>query len=293
MRQKCRGVLRHPVTGEMSLLQSGAAASCALPRPRGACSHCFRSSSGKTCRGMSITATVSDRRFGHGPHRRNLREERGALPVARGRHGDAGQYDHGARSRSVRGAEKDCGSAGRSGSWRRPGPRVRKVNRIERPASPCEPYESCADVKLDARKGRSRGDAGTSQHWLLAFATTGVCLESRRNRRPARAAVCLVSLRRRGSERLQRCVAKLVTRHEILRTVFRRQAGMKVPFQVVLETAEVGWEHRKFSAMSPADRKREFGRFVRNERRSRATRNLGRCLSGFLSFGSGAICRSF
>ena len=47
----------------------------------------------------------------------------------------------------------------------------------------------------------------------------------------------------RGGDRggqLRDSLRELVTRHEILRTVFRRQAGLKVPFQLVLETTELG-----------------------------------------------------
>ncbi len=41
--------------------------------------------------------------------------------------------------------------------------------------------------------------------------------------------------------RLEIALAELVARHEMLRTVFRRQAGMKLPFQVILEVAEAKW----------------------------------------------------
>src|SRR5258708_10873919 len=54
--------------------------------------------------------------------------------------------------------------------------------------------------------------------------------------------------------RLQECLREMVARHEILRTVFRRQTGMKVPFQVVLETAAVDWEQADLSAVAAAER---------------------------------------
>src|SRR5450432_278739 len=57
--------------------------------------------------------------------------------------------------------------------------------------------------------------------------------------------------------RVQECLKELVARHEILRTVFRRQTGMKVPFQVVLETAEIDWEQVDFSAAG-AEQKLKF-----------------------------------
>src|SRR5438128_760063 len=43
-------------------------------------------------------------------------------------------------------------------------------------------------------------------------------------------------------ERLRGALREMVCRHEILRTVFRRQTGMKVPFQVVQDSAVFAWE---------------------------------------------------
>lgn len=42
--------------------------------------------------------------------------------------------------------------------------------------------------------------------------------------------------------RLRDALRKIVSRHEILRTVFRRQAGMKTPFQIILEASDPLWE---------------------------------------------------
>ena len=78
-------------------------------------------------------------------------------------------------------------------------------------------------------------------------------LEQEVLRVPSRA-VCLVFLD--GSfeqDRLRNSLRELVRRHEILRTVFRRQTGMKVPFQVVLETCDFGWEQHDFSSLAPQD----------------------------------------
>ena len=41
--------------------------------------------------------------------------------------------------------------------------------------------------------------------------------------------------------KLQEALRAVVERHEILRTVFHRQAGLKVPFQVILESGEPAW----------------------------------------------------
>src|SRR6516164_10448034 len=41
--------------------------------------------------------------------------------------------------------------------------------------------------------------------------------------------------------RLKDSIRHAVSRHEILRTVFHRQTGVKVPFQVILDSPEFGW----------------------------------------------------
>src|SRR5690349_9825391 len=43
-------------------------------------------------------------------------------------------------------------------------------------------------------------------------------------------------------ERLKKALTKIVERHEILRTSFRRSSGMKYPFQVVNPGADIRWE---------------------------------------------------
>src|SRR5450755_947512 len=52
--------------------------------------------------------------------------------------------------------------------------------------------------------------------------------------------------------RLERALAEVVSRHEILRTVFRRHLGMKMPFQVVLEDCAPSWQTIELSAESSA-----------------------------------------
>ncbi len=81
--------------------------------------------------------------------------------------------------------------------------------------------------------------------WLSPQQKLAWRLQQEALRKPARAA-CLISLHGVDAERLQESLRQLVARHEILRTVFRRQTGMKVPFQVVLETADVDWEGKSF-----------------------------------------------
>lgn len=55
---------------------------------------------------------------------------------------------------------------------------------------------------------------------------------------------CQIAVRIMGKldvARLESSLAELVARHEMLRTVFRRQAGMKTPFQVILEASAPNW----------------------------------------------------
>ncbi len=54
-----------------------------------------------------------------------------------------------------------------------------------------------------------------------------------------------------SSEAVRAAVAEIVKRHEPLRTVFRKVAGMKAPFQMVLETGVAGWREAD-SASAPA-----------------------------------------
>src|SRR5450755_4409189 len=89
--------------------------------------------------------------------------------------------------------------------------------------------------------------------WLSPQQKLAWRLQQEGLRQPARA-VCLISMEGQvDAGRLQECLREMVSRHEILRTVFRRQTGMKVPFQVVLETAAVDWEEADLSAKSKLD----------------------------------------
>src|SRR5438067_4886756 len=68
-------------------------------------------------------------------------------------------------------------------------------------------------------------------------------------------AVCLLSLDGAlDTDRLRNSLRDLVRRHDILRTVFRRQTGMKIPFQVVLDSCDPGWTHDDLSPLTEAAR---------------------------------------
>jgi hypothetical protein len=59
---------------------------------------------------------------------------------------------------------------------------------------------------------------------------------------------------------LERAFVDLVGRHEILRTVFQRQAGMKVPFQVIQETCEFAWETVDLTGLDEAAQRARIAR---------------------------------
>ncbi|HKD02046.1 MAG TPA: amino acid adenylation domain-containing protein, partial [Terriglobales bacterium] len=65
-------------------------------------------------------------------------------------------------------------------------------------------------------------------------------------------AVCALSLEGPlEPEGLRLALKKAVVRHEILRTVFLRQPGMKVPFQVIRENLEPRWQALDIRALDP------------------------------------------
>src|SRR5262252_9701810 len=49
--------------------------------------------------------------------------------------------------------------------------------------------------------------------------------------------------------RLKDSIREVVARHEILRTVFHRQTGVKVPFQVILENPSFAWQYEDLSGL--------------------------------------------
>jgi non-ribosomal peptide synthetase component F len=53
-------------------------------------------------------------------------------------------------------------------------------------------------------------------------------------------------------ERLRRALAGVITRHEILRTTFRRSPGIRFPIQVVGESAAVQWQNVNLAGGAPA-----------------------------------------
>ena len=73
-----------------------------------------------------------------------------------------------------------------------------------------------------------------------------------KRRKPLQNAVCVVRLEGPLQEAgLRQALRKLMTRHEILRTVFLRQPGMKIPFQVIRENLEPAWRTVDLSDVEP------------------------------------------
>jgi len=66
-------------------------------------------------------------------------------------------------------------------------------------------------------------------------------------------------------EKLERALRRLVARHEILRTAYVRQPGMKFPFQVVLESAEPSLDMVDLSGLPDSKQKEQFEELFRNE----------------------------
>src|SRR5690349_24534206 len=78
---------------------------------------------------------------------------------------------------------------------------------------------------------------------------------------------CLISLEGQLDEiRLRDALREIVSRHEILRTVFQRQTGMKVPFQVVRETPEFVWEQVDLSSIALPERESRIQELFATER---------------------------
>jgi amino acid adenylation domain-containing protein len=89
--------------------------------------------------------------------------------------------------------------------------------------------------------------------------------------RSAVRAICHVSLQGNlDIDRLRIDLESLVSRHEILRTVFRRQTGMKLPFQVVLDKAAIAWQEVDLTDVSSSDRHSHIEKLLKSEQTRRS-----------------------
>ena len=64
--------------------------------------------------------------------------------------------------------------------------------------------------------------------------------------------------------KLQEVIRAIVARHEILRTVFQRQTGLKLPFQVILETTDFGWQEADLTGLDDSAQRETIRTLVGN-----------------------------
>ena len=81
---------------------------------------------------------------------------------------------------------------------------------------------------------------------------------------PAWAAVCTVLIEGPlQPSRLQEALRRLTARHEILRTLFHRQPGLKLPFQVIRDSVEPAYNTVSLSSRSASEQKNELELLMR------------------------------
>jgi len=64
--------------------------------------------------------------------------------------------------------------------------------------------------------------------------------------------------------KLQGIIRGIIIRHEILRTAFHRQTGLKVPFQVILETPGFAWETTDLTGLDESAQRQKIRNLVSN-----------------------------
>src|SRR5256885_17244203 len=67
------------------------------------------------------------------------------------------------------------------------------------------------------------------------------------------------------ADRLRSALIEIVSRHEALRTIFQRPAGMKMPLQVVLDTAEIQWELAECRVSDSAEQEQRIEKLLHTE----------------------------
>jgi amino acid adenylation domain-containing protein len=108
-------------------------------------------------------------------------------------------------------------------------------------------------------------DENNTGFWLSPQQKAIWTLQQRNPAAPSRACVLLASDRFIPSDALRASLVQVVERHDILRTIFRRQPGMKVPFQVVAAPAEFSWEELDLSSMAEHEQASAMDRLLREE----------------------------
>ena len=82
--------------------------------------------------------------------------------------------------------------------------------------------------------------------------------------------------------KLYQALQKVVGRHEILRTVFRRRPELKLPFQVIQDGHEFVWQVVDLTGVVPGDQRSRMQTMVRAQREALSLEN-GPTLAGLLS----------
>jgi len=96
-------------------------------------------------------------------------------------------------------------------------------------------------------------------------------------------ALCRISIHGKVDvDRMRASLCQIVSRHESLRTVFRRQPGMKFPFQVVLESQEPTWEEIDLADRSKAERGIEIDLLLAREKQVAADAEHSTVVRAFL-----------
>jgi hypothetical protein len=109
--------------------------------------------------------------------------------------------------------------------------------------------------------------------WSLPELHAGVCDRS----------VCSVRLEGPAtSEQIRESLEQAIARHEILRTVFSRGTGMKLPFQVILDACPPQWLETDLTQISPERKRAQVKRLFQEERISSLRLDQGPVVRGHL-----------
>ena len=106
---------------------------------------------------------------------------------------------------------------------------------------------------------------GTAGFWLSPQQKYVWSLQLQGVEMPYRS-TCLVSINGPVQpDKLRLALRDVVSRHEMLRTVFQREPGMKVPFQVILEACEPAWTTVDLNALDEGRQQTRFNELLHQE----------------------------
>ncbi|HTE89288.1 MAG TPA: condensation domain-containing protein, partial [Terriglobales bacterium] len=106
---------------------------------------------------------------------------------------------------------------------------------------------------------------GTAGFWLSPQQKYVWSLQQQGAEMPYRS-MCVVSINGPlQPDKLRLALRDVVSHHEMLRTVFQRQPGMKVPFQVILEACEPAWNMVDFSTVDEGQQQTHLTELLRQE----------------------------